>query len=743
MEPKGLPPPVAVERRTSSGVSADRGKPPPKEEKQRKQRVLTRGTPSITRTIADAVVVKDRGLFLLTEPDGRVPIGQDHGFGLYYHDCRYLGVCELRLAGAYPVALGSTAEEGCAAIFQLTNPDLQVGGKTVVEKEELSLRWEHRIDGTALGLVDRISIRNWRRAAVELPVELLFDANFEDLFQVRGLLQERLGSPHPPEFSGDSLIFRYDGADGLVRTVTIALPPGLQPSGDRSVSGVVRLDGREEVELNLRFQLGESATGVSPARPPLANRRRLGLVLESDNLLLNRVVERSVGDLNLLRTTFRSRQFFAAGIPWFATLFGRDSLLSALQVLPFEPAMAAETLRLLAGYQGASEDPWRDEQPGKILHELRVGEMAQSGTIPHSPYFGTVDATPLFLILLGQHANWTGDLSLFHELRPNLERAVEWMQRYGDGDGDGYIEYQSTSEHGLINQGWKDSGDAIVDADGQVAGPPVALVEVQGYAYEARRWVAELYRRAGEPGRAESLEAEANQLRERFNRDFWIPELGCYALGLEGGKVPLAVVSSNAGHALWSGIADRDKATQTVERLMADDMFSGWGVRTLSSSEQGYIPIGYHLGTVWPHDNAIIAAGCRRYGFDAPASRIFEGITTAASHFDLGRLPELFTGYSRAGFGVPIRYPVACHPQAWAAGAVLYLLQSVLGISADGFARQLRIERPRLPDHADYLILRGIAVAGATAALRFGRNPDGTVTVETLELDGELEVVVT
>jgi glycogen debranching enzyme len=402
-------------------------------------------------------------------------------------------------------------------------------------------------------------------------------------------------------------------------------------------------------------------------------------------------------------------------------------------VLPYEPEVAAQTLRLLALYQGDREDHWRDQQPGKILHEFRQGEMARAGAIPHTPYYGSVDATPLFLILLGNYATWTGDLSLFEELRPNVERALEWMTRYGDSDGDGYIEYRSTSEHGLINQGWKDSGDAILGADGELATPPIALVEVQGYAYEARRQAAMLYQRAGDQARAERLLAEAEQLRERFNRDFWVPDLNFFALALEAQKRPLRVVSSNPGHALWAGIADPDKAGRTVSRLMADDMFSGWGVRTLSGNERGYNPVGYHLGTVWPHDNAIIAAGCRRYGLDEAAMRIFVAVCEAASYFEHGRLPELFAGFSRQEFDAPIRYPVACHPQAWAAGSVPYLLQVILGLVPDGFHRRLQVVNPLLPDGVDFLELSGLRIGGAPIGVRFGRNSDGSVGVETLD----------
>lgn len=460
----------------------------------------------------------------------------------------------------------------------------------------------------------------------------------------------------------------------------------------------------------------------------------------SDSLLPGTILDRSLRDLHRLKSRLDTQEYFAAGVPWFATLFGRDSIITSLQTLAFDPQPAARTLRLLAQYQCRQADDWRDAQPGKILHELRCGEMAHLGEIPHTPYYGTIDATPLFLILIGCHAAWTGDLSLFTELRENIELALNWMKQYGDSDGDGYIEYASTSENGLINQGWKDSGDALVNADGTLARPPIALVEVQGYAYLARVLISELYNRSGNSQRADVLRREAEELRARFNRDFWLEEKGIYAMALQAGNQPVTVVSSNPGHALWTGIADDDKARRTMERLMADDMFNDWGVRTLSAQERRYNPIGYHLGTVWPHDNSIIAAGFRRYGFDDAAQRIFMGIIEATMNFEHYRLPEVFAGFHRRDYGVPVRYPVACHPQAWAAGTIPYLLTTMLGLEPAAFDQRLRIVRPRLPDFISWLEVRRLRVGRASADLRFERQTDGSISVKVLKTSGPLEV---
>jgi glycogen debranching enzyme len=433
--------------------------------------------------------------------------------------------------------------------------------------------------------------------------------------------------------------------------------------------------------------------------------------------------------------------YFAAGVPWFVTLFGRDSLITAYQMLAYHPLIAEQTLRLLAKYQGTREDDWRDEQPGKILHELRVGELARLNLIPHTPFYGTVDATPLFLLLIAEHARWSGTLDLFHELREPIDRALFWMDHYGDRHGETYLAYVSRTKERMINKGWKDSGNAIVNADGSLARPPIALAEVQGYAYAAKLGIADLFERAGERERAAQLRRDAARLRERFNRDFWMEEKDCYALALQADGRPAAVISSNPGQALWTGITDEDKARRTIRRLMQDDMFSGWGVRTLSSREAAYNPISYHRGTVWPHDNSIIAAGFRRYGADGDALRIFHGLADAAFYFPSHQLPELFCGFGRREYDIPINYPVACHPQAWASGTIPFLLITLLGLTPEAFDKRLRIVRPLLPDFLDGLELRRLRIGQARADLRFRRREKG-VEVEILQIDGELNVIV-
>ncbi|HET7078718.1 MAG TPA: glycogen debranching N-terminal domain-containing protein [Chloroflexia bacterium] len=737
-------------------VGDDRHRLAPHQEHARRTRVLKGGQSAITRGIAHAIVIKDENLFFLAEPSGDVPLGGEHGLGLYYHDCRYLNGYELRLAGAAPDMLSANAGQGAQAVFELTNPDLQLPDGTTLQKEELGITWTRVVDSAAPALLDVIRFQNFDPGAVAFPLTLTFAAAFEDIFVVRGAVPKEQGRIYPPVWRDGALWFLYDGADGVRRRLMVQCDPAPARVDESALQFDITLESRAHCEVVVALRLLEATDPATAAVPPPAvpavGRVQAALEaeatqwlagqteVESDSLLLNNVLDRSLRDLRVLRSTLAGDAYFAAGLPWFGTLFGRDSLITALQMLAYNPAIAEQTLRVLARYQGTRIDEWRDEQPGKILHELRVGEMAHLHEIPHTPYYGTVDATPLFLVLVGRHAAWTGDLRLFHDLRDHIERALTWVDRYGDLTGAGYVSYAGRSDAGLTNQGWKDSGAAIMNADGTPARPPIALVEVQGYVYLAKTGLAELYARAGDAARAEQLRREAIDLRARFNRDFWLADQDCYALALQAGGAPAAVVSSNPGQALWTGICDDDKAQQTVARLMADDMFSGWGVRTLATGAARYNPIGYHLGTVWPHDNSLIAAGFRRYGADEAACRIFTGIVEAAMYFESYRLPELFAGFARGPHSVPVRYPVACHPQAWAAGSVPLLLATLLGLEPDAFARRLRIVRPMLPDFIDRLHVRGLRVGAARADLAFTRA-DGRLAVD-VQVDGDLDVVV-
>lgn len=741
--------------------------------------------PARTPSIADNLILKTGDLFFLCQPNGDVPLSQIHATGLYYHDCRYLDGYELRIAGHSLETLVSTAGKGHQALIELTNPELIApGGAVVAPLETVGVKWTRTLDPEHLALHERLQFRNFGNKPLILPVSLAFRAGFQDIFAVRSLDSQPRGTILPPRSHEGVAHFEYHGADGLGRSVTVriarppvtwndttatftlALPPRgeqeavltiaiaerqLEPSplAGRSTSVVQMDSGRQSISDRRSLPNNRSSSGPVSLidHQALAERHTLNektwrdnqTAVRSSSLLLDAIIDRSFRDLYLLRSEVDGEEYYAAGVPWFATLFGRDSILAALQTLAFDPDIARQTLRVLAGYQGTQCDPWREEQPGKILHELRVGELARIKAIPHSPYYGTIDATPLFLILAAEYFQWTNDRATIDHLRPHITAALRWMNE--NQDEAGYLAYGNPSSGGLVNQGWKDSDNGAPNADGSPATPPVALTEVQAYAWKARRLVAHMLRRLGEVDHAETLEHEAHTLAERFERDFWMERSGCYALGLQQGGQQIRVCASNAGHVLWAGLPQLDRARRVRTRLMKPDMFSGWGIRTLSRDERAYSPVGYHVGTVWPHDNSLILAGFRRYGFDRAALRLFSGMTQAAMHFELYRLPELFAGFSRADYEVPVHYPLACKPQAWAAGAVPYMLCSLLGLQPEADMHRLNVVSPVLPDYTDWLELTNLRVGDKRVDLRFERTPRG-VAVQVQHKDHDLEVVV-
>jgi glycogen debranching enzyme len=463
---------------------------------------------------------------------------------------------------------------------------------------------------------------------------------------------------------------------------------------------------------------------------------------KTGNTQLSRFLDRAVLDLRmLLSQDDQGDQYIDAGVPWFSALFGRDSLLTAYQSLGVNPALAWGVLRGLAARQGTREHEWREEEPGKILHEVRTGELAGAGEIPHTPYYGSIDATPLWLVVLTYAYSWTGDLEAVRALWPNALAALDWIDRYGDMDDDGYVEYRKRSPRGLDNQGWKDSWNGVIHPDGSLAEPPIALVEVQGYVYQAKHRLARLARDLGEQDLALRLAGEAAELKERFNRDFWMENEGYFALALDGQKRQVATITSNPGHGLWSGIVDDDKAGRVARRLLSPGLSSGWGIRSLAARQRPFDPLGYHTGTVWPHDNALIAHGLKLSGFDGEAMKIIDQLSLAGAYFALGRFPELFCGFSREEVPMPVEYPVACRPQAWSTGAPLLMLRSYGGLSADAPKQRLFIVRPQLPEWLDHMEIVGMRVGSARVDLTFSRK-DGVTGIQVPRKEGELEVLI-
>jgi glycogen debranching enzyme len=716
--------------------------------------------PAAPRNVAKVVVTKAGDVFFLSRQNGEVPAGNQDGFGLYYHDCRYLDGYRIRFAGTPPNVLASDSNRGSIAEFELTNEQLQVPGGKTVPVQTFGVHLQRVIDANRLTVHDVITIDNYDVHAHLLPLLFEFESHFEDIFEIRGLHPKKVGRENKPEWHDGVLVLGYSGADGVLRRTEVQFEPAPTKHSGNSVEYQLKVRAGEREQLKISFRLVETydkpAVGTRVRSDPdevvhgidRASREWLSGYAEvhSNSIPLNRVMHRSLLDLGMLKSELDGHRYFAAGLPWYGALFGRDSIISALQTLAYEPNIAEHTIRLLARYQGTKNDDWRDEEPGKILHELRRGELANLNEIPQTPYYGSIDSTPLFLILVGEHANWTGDLNLFKDIRASVERALHWIDHeidHGGVDANGkYLAYATKSSKGLRNKGWKDSGDSVMNIDGSLATPPIALVEVQGYVYRAKLLIADLYERTGENGTAAQLRSQAAELKRTFNRDFWVESKNFYAIALQKDGKPAAVISSNPGQALWTGIIDDDKSKAVVEHLTSEDMFSGWGIRTLSHKERRYNPIGYHLGTVWPHDNSMIAAGFRRYGFDKQAVRVLESIIAAGQNFQHARLPEVFGGFSQHDFAVPVRYPVACHPQAWAAGSVPFMVSSLLGLAADAFNKRLRVVRPVLPSFVNELDFRRIKVGDSTIDLHFERTSPEEIQVDVVNNTGSIKIEV-
>ena len=744
-----------------------------------------RAVPIVKATDLGSVqVLKHSNRFLLTDSFGDIH-PDSRGLGLYDGDTRVLACSVLRIGGIRPVLLQTSVGANYRGGIQMTNPSADRNPDAKVHPlDELVGRTigisRERLMG-AEGVAERLKVVNHAAREADVPVELELGVDGADIFEVRGYPRPSRGKLLPVAVTDDRVTFRYVGLDRVERFTHIAfseaalsVEPVDQPRSDGSdVGAAVRL------RWTLHMGPGETKTlswtiwcTERPAPPNAADEptghadheamfpavprvsadegaaayhawERGTTAVVSDHELFNLVIKRSVSDLRLLINDGpgKDQRYVSAGVPWFATLFGRDSLISAFQSLAFRPQIAVEILDVLAAYQATEDDPRRDAEPGKILHELRTGEMARSGELPHTPYYGSVDSTPLWLIVFGATFDWTGDRGMVDRLWPNALAALRWIDEYGDRDGDGFVEYERRSERGLLNQGWKDSSDAIRDREGQEAVPPIALAEVQGYVYDAKRRMARLAAMRGEVDLATRLDAEADQLATRFEHVFWMEDRRYYAIGLDRDKRQADAIASNAGQCLWSGIVNPDRARDVVDRILRPEMFSGWGVRTFGSGQPGYNPIGYHTGTVWPHDTSLIAAGFKRYGFDDASNRLVGQMMEAAQGFPDYRLPELFCGFDRTDAHTPVPYPVACSPQAWAAGSSFLFLETMLGLRAHADRHELELLHPHLPDWLGKVTLTDLRVGDASVDLLFHRWR-GTTSAEVLRKVGDVAVTI-
>jgi glycogen debranching enzyme len=658
--------------------------------------------------------------------------------GIYNHDTRYLSHFCLAIENAQPKLLSSTiSDDNSTLTCDLTNPDLfDANDRLLLTQGLLHFRRSRLLCGS--GLFERLAVTNFSNRALQFRIEISFRADYADLFEVRGARRTQRGHDHAPKLAGDRVTLGYTGLDQQTRQTTLGFHPAPQ-----------RLTGTAATfELDLAaHQTGlvfiEIACGPELGKHPLpdafffalrdgkrASRRmiRHAAAIDTSNDIFNQTLDRSISDLYMLVTDLPTGPYPYAGIPWFSTVFGRDALITAWQMLWFDPSIARGVLRHLAANQATEEDPAADAEPGKILHEARGGEMAALREVPFRRYYGSIDSTPLFLMLAGAYLQRTADLGFVGELRPHLDAACAWLDHYGDRDGDGFVEYGRRSDDGLANQGWKDSHDSIFHADGTLARGSIALAEVQAYAYGARRAMADIYGQLGMADRAAEQAAKADALQKRFDEAFFDRALGTYVLALDGDKKPCRVRSSNAGHVLFSGLALRKRAASVVRTLMGRTSFSGWGIRTIATTEARYNPMSYHNGSVWPHDNALIAAGFARYGFRREAARLFEGLFAASIYFDLQRLPELFCGFARQHRRSPTFYPVACVPQAWAAATPLSLLRSCLGLAFDPAGGEVTFDRPVLPAFVDDVRLRRLSVGSRSAEVKIARKGRRIVT---------------
>ncbi|MEW6268881.1 MAG: glycogen debranching N-terminal domain-containing protein [Thermodesulfobacteriota bacterium] len=670
--------------------------------------------------------------------------------GLYRDGTRFLSAFELSFASERALLLSSAVrDDNTALAVDLANPDLPGDAGLAIPADTIHL---HRSlflwDGC---LYQAVRVRSFALQDAQVSLRLAFAADFADIFEVRGVQRKQRGRPAAAVPAPDCVELAYEGLDGVTRRTRLLFDPAPARLDAGAAEWVLRLPPRGELTLRTRIVtvLGDETRPAPPthddawARAHASRRRSLeqDARVSTSNPQLDAWLGRSAADLHMMLARTPHGVYPLAGIPWYGTLFGRDSLVTAWQTLWLSPTLARGVLCSLAALQAHEVSEERQAEPGKIVHEMRGGEMAALGEIPFGRYYGTVDATPLFVVLAGAYFERTGDRATIERLWPNVEAALQWMSTSGDADGDGFLEYRSHGRRGLINQGWKDSADAVFHADGELAEGPIALAEVQAYAYAAWLAGARLARVRGDERRAAELLARAESLRTRFEEAFWSEELSTYVLALDGAKRQCRVKTSNAGQVLFSGIASPERARRVADALLADDAFSGWGVRTVARGESRYNPMSYHNGSVWPHDNALIALGLARNGCHEHAMKIFSALFDAASWVELQRLPELFCGFVRRQGEGPTLYPVACSPQAWATGAVFQLLQAALGLSFDASARQLVVAQPMLPPFVEQVRISHLRVGDACVdVLLTGHGRD--VSVETQHHRGRLDVVM-
>jgi glycogen debranching enzyme len=690
-------------------------------------------------------ILKHGDTFAVFDSHGDIGATTGGPDGVYVDDTRFLSRLEMSLNGMQPLLLGSNIrDDNMLLTVDLTNPDIYLESRLLLPKDTIHIvRTVFLWQGAAY---QRIALRNHGERATRINLSLTFGNDFADLFEVRGMRRPRRGKTSEAVAAPDKVLMRYEGLDGRTRHTTLLLdpPPAQLTANSASYGLVLQTDESTTIFLAVTcdrpdLQPASFYKGLLAAHHALARSTAGVATVTTSNELFNEVLCRSMSDLYMLMTATPQGPYPYAGTPWYSTTFGRDGIITALQMLWFDPRVARGVLKRLAHFQAKVNDQEADAQPGKILHEMRGGEMAALHEVPFGLYYGSVDATPLFVMLAGLYAERTGDWELVQELWPTIEHALAWIDGPGDPDSDGFVEYDRATEQGLANQGWKDSVDAIFHADGRLAEGPIALAEVQGYVYAAKGLASRCARRLGRIEDADRLDAEAIELARRFEAAFWCPEIETYALALDGTKRPCRVRTSNAGQLLFTGITSADRARKVGQGLMRPQFFSGWGIRTVSREEERFNPMSYHNGSVWPHDNALIALGFARYGLKHELERVFRGLFDAATYMDLRRLPELFCGFQRRRGRGPTLYPIACAPQAWASGTPFTLIQASLGLEFDPDANEIRLRNPRLPAFLGEVFIRDLRLGTSSVDLILRRHDDD-VALQVLRKEGSIRV---
>ena len=687
--------------------------------------------------------------FAVFDHYGDVAAGEYSAEGLFHKDTRYLSHLRVLIDGHRPLLLSSTVQDNNALLTaDLSNPDFFLDGHLVLRRDTIHVVRSKFLWKAACH--ERLGIRSFDRATRRIEFTFRFGADFADIFELRGHRRTRRGEIET-ELIENGVSFLYHGLDGVLRRTVIRFDPLPDRLDHESARFQLVIPPSEHVSLFMAISCEEGGSeprptrrffvGLRDARRALRASTARAAAVETSNGIFNETLCRAVADLYMLMTDTPHGAIPYAGIPWYSTPFGRDAIITALEMLWIDAAIAKGVLRFLAATQAKDFRPEAEAEPGKIVHEMRSGELARLGEVPYACYYGSVDSTPLFVVLAGLYFERTGDVRTIAELWPHIEAALAWIDRYGDRDGDGFVEYYHVGPMGLVNQGWKDSADSVFHADGGDAEGPIALCEVQGYVYAAKSLAAKIAAAIGLAKRAGELEREAEALRIRFEQAFWCDDIGTYALALDGDKQPCRVRSSNAGQLLFSGIVADERAAAVADQLMGPAFFTGWGIRTIASSEARYNPMSYHNGSVWPHDNALIGLGFARYGMRRRAQRLLAALYDTSRYMDLRRPPELFCGLRRAPGKGPTLYPVACSPQAWASAAPLALLQACLGLEFDFQAEQICFRRPTLPDFLDRVIIRSLTL-GASQVDILLRRYASDVSVNVLRRTGSAEVMV-